>query len=115
MRESIGQEIRRLGQEMKLYSNECPGGRSFYGRIEPVRRSSTEKLHIRTRAGGVKHAEFLLIAESGSFPDGETGVYIVCGGERFELMRADRMMLGNELCHWEGILRLCGKAVEGDV
>lgn len=46
MREAIGREIRRLGRGMTLYSNECPGGRSFFGRIEPTSRNSTAKLHV---------------------------------------------------------------------
>ncbi len=115
MREAIGREIHWFGRSLTLYSNECPDGRSFFGRIEPISRKSTSKLHVRTRAGGVKRAEFLLIAERSAFPEGETGVYIVCGGDRYELLRADKMMLGDEICHWEGVLRFCGRAVENSV
>lgn len=115
MREELGRQLRRFGQEMTMYSKQVPGGKRFFGRIEPLNRSSTAKLHLRTRAGGVKRAEFLLIAEAESFPEGETGVYIVCGGERFELLRADKMLLRGELCHWEGVLRLCGREAAENV
>lgn len=115
MREIIDGVMRSFAQVMTLYSDKRPEGTDFFGRISPIGRTQTDKLHVRTRAGGVKRAEFLLLAQDSSFPEGETGVYIVCDGMRYELLRADRLYLGGESCLWEGILRLSGRTVAGDV
>lgn len=109
MRQAATLALREFGREMLLCSNENPSGSSFFGHIEPISRNSTGRLHIKTPAGGVKRAEFLLIAEAESFPEGLSGVYVLCGGERFELVRADKMMPKGGCSHWEGVLRLSGK------
>lgn len=115
MRELIDGAMRTFAQGMTLYSDQRPEGTAFFGHISPINRTRTDKLHVRSRAGGVKRAEFLLLAQDSSCPEGETGVHIVCGGLRYELLRADRLRLGGESCLWEGVLRLSGKAGDGDV
>lgn len=109
MAEFIRQTINEYGRSVTMYSSKNESGSSFTAYIEPLTPQSTSKLHIRTKAGGVKKEEFLLIAGMDSFPDGAENVRLVCGGLEYDLIRADRCFLGNEASHWEAVLRLHGK------
>lgn len=107
--EFIQQTIEEFGQHVTMFSSENVSGLNFTGYIEPLTPQSTSKLHVRTKAGGVKKEEFLLIAGTDSFPNGTENVRLVCNGLEYDLIRADKFYLASEFTHWEAVLRLRGK------
>lgn len=109
MADFIQQTIKEYGQSVTMYSSENESGASFTAYIEPLTPQSTSKLHIKSKAGGIKKEEFLLIAGMDSFPNGEENVRLVCRGLEYDLIRADICYLGSEPSHWEAVLRLRGK------
>lgn len=89
---------------MTLYSGEVPEGRNFKGFIQPQNASSDESLS--TPPGFADKRRFVLFAPDWAITDSDTGVTVLCGGERYILLRAEPMFIGNQLTHLEGLLRL---------
>lgn len=97
------------GRFMTVRSDEAPEGRSGRGFIQPVSLADTENVRKSAMPGTVSRAKYLLIAPTELMRPEETKVTVSCDGVEYELLRLEPMG-GAALTHWEGIIRMKGRA-----
>lgn len=102
----------KYGRDLNVKSAECPAGRAARGFISPLHATDTENQRKSTRPGKVRGEKYLLIAEYAAIGDGETEVTVTADGKVYEVLRAEPVYAGENIGHWEGVLRLKGGAAD---
>lgn len=100
---SISDEvIMRYGKDIRIGSTESRGF------IRP-KAADDPNITRKPLAPGISNDEsYLLIAAAGAMtgmPDERT---LVCGGLEYEILRVHPLFIGEELSHWEAVMRLKG-------
>ena len=95
--------IERYGADIRI------GEKCSRGFIQAKNPENPDIVRKPLGAGIANDESYLLIAESDAFPctDGEKMLH--CGGLVYEILRIEPIMFGNELSHWEAVMRLRGR------
>jgi len=109
MKNYFGDAAKR-GRALSVRSAECPAGRAARGFVSPLDGTDTENLRTAARPGRINKERYRLIAESAAIVAGETAVVVTADGISYELLRAEPVFVGENIGHWEGVLRLKGGA-----
>jgi hypothetical protein len=111
---SLWNGIEMYGRSMTLYSKQRPLARKIRAFLQPINQEEHTSQRKASAPGYFDKRTYLFIAAPYALDSCETEISVICGGIEYELLRAELMMLGDEVTHWEGILRPVGR-VTGDV
>ena len=84
---------------------------TFKGCIQPASPMDDSVFRLRTKPGVNDKRRFLFICppELLSLEDLERQIEVQHNSLRYELLRCEPMYIGQELSHWEGVLRCLGR------
>ena len=102
--------IKKYGAELCVKSAETPAGRTGRGFISPAAPRDGENAWRALPPGYYNRERYLLTASRDAIADGETERSVSCGGAEYELLRVELVKVGDEVSHWEGVMRLKGGA-----
>jgi hypothetical protein len=105
--------IAAYGAELTVKSAQTPQGRAGRGFVSPITPRDTARLRVASKTGFIDREEYLLIADADVIAEGETERTVSCLGTEYELIRAERVTVGADVSHWEGVMRL-KSGVAGD-
>lgn len=100
--------LSRFGRDIVV--SDKNGDKHARGFISPLNIRDTDSMCSVLPAGVKSDIRYLLICSAQALADGGCGKTVTSGGYRFELLRAEPVYFAGELSHWEGILRLAGRA-----
>ena len=108
----VWDELERYGRAMTVCSKQRPEPRDMRAFLQPLRQEQYQDVRWSTAPGVFDKRVYLLVAPPEAFMEDETEIVVVCGGQTYELLRAELMTLGDEKTHWEGVLRPVGRVYE---